>query len=126
MIDAKKIPHDSDTKGNFARWVGLLLAPVAWSVQLEALWLTSEYGCLDGNFNWNHIVAAAALACSILGGIIAWNYIPEGAYEASKEKGTPRVRKRFIGYLGVALSIEFSILIIAMWLPTLFGVPCHK
>jgi hypothetical protein len=126
MIEAEKLPHDRDESGNFALWVGLLLAPLAWSAQLEALWLTSAYGCHDGNFNWNHVVSAAALLCSVVGAVVAWNHIPDGPYESSKEKATPKVRKRFMGYVGVALSIEFSVLIVAMWLPTILGVPCHK
>ena len=81
---------------------------------------------MDGNFHWNHIVAAGALACAILGGIIAWRYIPQGLSEGFRETGTRPVRKRFMGFLGVALSVEFAVLIIAQWLPTLLGVPCHK
>ena len=126
MIEAKKIPHDNDTAGNVARWVGLLLAPTAWSIQLEALWLASEYGCMNSNFNWNHVASAAALVFAIAGAIVSWRYIPSGPHEATKEKGTAGVRKQFMGYLGVALAIGFSILIVAMWLPTLVGVPCHK
>lgn len=126
MIEAEKIPRGRETSGNFARWVGLLLAPSAWAVQLQSLWLTSEYGCVDGNFGWNHVASLAALVFSIIGAIVAWNSIPAAGYEVTKEKGTTSVRKRFMGYIGVALSVEFAILIIAQWLPTLLEVPCHK
>lgn len=126
MTEARELRQQHDNRGDLGRWIGLLLPPVVWSAQLEGLWLTSEYGCLDGNFNWNHVVSGAALVLSAVGGIVAWTYLPDGAYEPSKEQGTPTARRRFMGYLGVALAVEFCILIIAQWLPTLLGVPCHK
>lgn len=126
MIEAENLRHERSMPGNVARWMGILLAPLSWAVQLQTLWLTSEYGCLDGNFIWNHVVAAAALICAVVGGMIAWQGLPKGPYDPSKQKATRTGRNRFMGYLGVALSIEFSVLIIALWLPTVIGVPCHK
>jgi hypothetical protein len=126
MIKAEQLPKDKDLGGNFARWVGVLLPPVSWAIQVQTLWLTTEYGCLDGNFNSNHIVSIAALICSMAGGLIAWTYLPDAPAKTDKEKGTPMARKRFMGLLGIVLSVFFSVVVIALWLPTLTGVPCPK
>jgi hypothetical protein len=126
-VETEHIEHDHDPAGNWWRWVGILLPPVAWAIQLQVLYLTSEDGCFDQDFKWNHIVSGVMLLFTILGGIIAWLYWPEaGNYEATKEKGKPVVRKRFMGILGVGLAITFAVLVFAQWLPTLTGVPCTK
>ena len=108
------------------RWIGILLPPAAWAVQLQAMWLTTEYGCAYSIFTWNHVVSIGMLTLSVVGGMIAWQYLPSGAYEPTKEEGTPEVRKRFMGILGIVLSVMFSMLIVAQWLPTILGVPCNK
>jgi len=125
-INAADISRDTDNRGNFWRWIGILLPPIAWAAQLQAVYLTSEKGCGDLNFSWNHIVSVAALAAALIGGAIAWTFWPSGDYQATKEKGKPRTRKRFMGILGVALSIFFTVVIFAQWLPTIVGVPCGK
>jgi hypothetical protein len=125
-IDAAHFEKDRNTRGNFWRWTGILLPPIAWAIQLQAVYLTSEKACGDLNFTWNHLISAIAVASAIIGGAIAWGYWPAGDYEATKEKGKPEVRKRFMGILGVALSIFFAVVIFAQWLPTIVGVPCGK
>jgi hypothetical protein len=118
--------HDTDTAGNFWRWIGILLPPIAWAIHLQTIYLTSEDGCFDQDFKWNHIVSAGMLVLAVIGGVIAWSHWPTGDYEATKEQGWPEVRKRFMGIIGVALAVMFVILIFAQWLPTLTGVPCGK
>ena len=123
---AAKTTEAYDTRGDLWRWVGLLLAPLAWSVHVEALLLTSDYGCTHSDLKWNHVASAICLAIAIAGGVIAWMYWPAGEYEESKEAAWPIVRRRFMGILGVVLAVLFSTLIAAQWLPTLLGVPCDK
>ena len=124
--NAAHLEQDADTRGNFWRWIGILLPPVAWAAQLQAVYLTSEKACGDLDFSWNHIVSAVALAAAIIGGAIAWGYWPGGDYQATKESGKPATRKRFMGIIGFALSILFAVVIFAQWLPTIVGVPCGK
>jgi hypothetical protein len=125
-VQAEEFTHEEDTSGYFWRWTGMLLPATAWAVQLQTLYLTSEIGCFDQNFTWNHIASGSALIFSIVGGIIAWTQWPAGEYEATKEESKPRARKRFMGALGLVLSIFFTTVIVAQWLPTLVGVPCGK
>jgi hypothetical protein len=123
--DAEHFENDRNTRGNFWRWVGILLPPIAWGIQLQAVYLTSEKGCGDLNFSRNHLISAIAVASAIIGGAIAWGYWPAGDYEAT-EAGKPDARKRFMAMVGVTLSIFFAIVIFAQWLPTIVGVPCGK
>jgi hypothetical protein len=116
-----------DDRGNDLRyWIGFLLPPVAWAIQLQTLYLTSEYGCFTPNFIWNHVVCATALLLSIAGGLLAWqNWTLVGA-NLEDESSAPETRKRFMSILGMLTSALFTALIFAQWLPTLVGVPCEK
>ena len=88
MIEAEQVHHDKDTCGNFARWIGLLLAPVSWSVQLQTLWLTTRNMAVGTAISiWNHVVVAVALVCSIAGALIAWQVPSRGSHMTIKEKG---------------------------------------
>ena len=119
------VGYDPDP-GKTMRWAGILLPPAAWAIQLQTLWLTTYLGCAYTDFKWNHVASIITLLLSVLGGVIAWQYMPAGPYEPTKEEASPEVRKRFMCILGVALSVMFSVLIIAQWLPTLLAVPCNK
>ena len=56
----------------FKLWIGMLLPPVAWAIQLQAMWLTSEYGCETSDFIWNHVVSITGLVVSAIGTLIAY------------------------------------------------------
>jgi len=107
-------------------WIGLLLPPVAWALQLQTLYLTSEFGCYTSNFVWNHVVSVICLLLSIGGGLLAWqNWNSVGA-NLEDESSSPETRKRFMSILGMLTGALFTAVIFAQWLPTLVGVPCEK
>ena len=112
--------------GNLRLWVGLLLPPIAWAIQLQTVYLTSEYGCYTADFKWNHIASAAALVLSAIGGIIAWRNWHAGGGLTLSESSRPIARKQFMSLLGILTGVLFTLVIFAQWLPTLFGVPCDK
>lgn len=110
----------------FRLWIGMLLPPVAWAIQLQAMWLTSEYGCFTSDFMWNHVVSIAGLVVSLIGTFIAYmeyrKWEPAGD-NARFEAGS---RRRFMAMVGVMSGALFTLVIFAQWLPTLLGVPCDK
>jgi hypothetical protein len=107
-------------------WVGFLLSPLVWSVNLETVYLFSDYGCKNENFLPNHIVSAVALIISLLGGAVAWsNWQKSGSTWPDDTSGSVS-RSRFMSALGLLTSALFSALIFAQWLPTIMEVPCGK
>ena len=108
-------------------WIGMLLPPVAWAVQVQALWLTSEYACNTANFLWNHVVSVVALVVSAAGGLVAYierkKLGPKGSSETNDD---PVMRRRFMAMIGILTGALFTMVIFAQWLPTLLGVPCSK
>ena len=113
--------------GKVMRWMGVLLPPVAWALQMQSVWLTTEYGCGHSDFTWNHVASALGLVLSAAGGLIAWRYWrTRDAQQATADESSASVRAQFMGLMGVVLSTGFTLLIFWQWLPTLMGVPCDK
>ena len=107
-------------------WIGFVLPPIAWALQLQALWLTSEWGCAVDRFGWNHFVAISALLLSAAGTFIAWTF---GKAEPDTPDATLVKEPRtwtFMSIAGTVLGLYFTVVIFAQWLPTLVGVPCGK
>lgn len=107
-------------------WIGFILPPLAWAIEMEAMWLTTEWGCDKSEFKWNHAVAIIALLISIAGVFIAWT---QGRATANTPEATtieqPSTRD-FMSVVATVLGILFTMLIFAQYLPTLMGVPCSK
>jgi hypothetical protein len=119
-------PKKLDKGRSLRLWIGMLVPPAAWAVQLQSLYLTSEFGCRSSDFTWNHVVVVAALIVSVLAGFIAWREWSQSGGSDEDEDGDRMSRRRFMALLGVLTSALFSITILAQWLPTLMGVPCDK
>jgi hypothetical protein len=107
-------------------WIGILLPPISTAVQLQTLWLTSEYGCLTSNFLWNHLVSAAAVVISASGGFVAYQEFQHWGGHGERESAEPDARRRFMAAVGILTGLLFTTFAFAMWLPTLLGVPCAK
>ncbi|MFN2500558.1 MAG: hypothetical protein ABR530_00930 [Pyrinomonadaceae bacterium] len=110
----------------FLLWIGMLLPPIAWGLQLQTLWLTSEYGCFTSDFFWNHIVSIIALLISAFGGYVAYAELQKWNRVETNDSPDPRSRRRFMAMIGLMTAALFTALIFAQWLPTLLGVPCDK
>ena len=107
-------------------WIGMLLAPIAWGIQLQSVYLTSEYGCFTSDYTWNHVLSALMLVTAMVGGAIAWLEWAAAGATTDEEGGDRMSRRRFMALIGILTSALFSVTIVAEWLPTLMRVPCGK
>ncbi len=107
-------------------WIGLLLPPVVWAVQLQTIYLTSEYGCFTSRFFWNHAASAAAFVLSLIGLAVAWCCWRSLGMVTEDQSATTGSRQRFMAILGTFGGVLFTLLIVAIWLPTIMEVPCDK
>ena len=122
MMETTTETRKIDVGAAFRLWIGMLLPPAAWLAQLQALYLSSEFGCATSNFTRNHIVVVIALIVSVIGWGLAWREWTKSR-DANTDRGT---RVRFMALIGVLTGALFSLLILAQWIPTLMGVPCDK
>ena len=124
MAKAEKKGVDAGTA--LKLWLGMLLPPAAWLIQLQTLWLTSEYGCFTLDFRWNHVASAAALLISAAGWFVAYTEFSQCKAEPTNDDDQPPSRRRVMSLVGLMTGALFTLLIIASWVPTLMGVPCNK
>jgi len=126
-VDAAKQKETLPRSGaGLMLWIGFILPPLAWAMEMEAMWLTTEWGCDKSEFKWNHVVAIIALLISIAGVFVAWT---QGRATANTPEATtieqPSTRD-FMSIIATVLGVLFTMLIFAQYLPTLMGVPCSK
>ena len=107
-------------------WAGIFLSPVAAAVQLQTVWLTSEYGCFTNDFRWNHVASVAALVVSASGIVIAISEYRKWKRAGDSSSGDADSRRRFMSVMGLMSSTLFTLVVVAIWLPTLMGVPCGR
>lgn len=122
----KAEPLKLDAGAAFRLWIGMLLPPVVCAVQLQVLWLTTEYGCKANDFSWNHVASIAAIIASVGGGLISYREWRVTGGGTDEDEATPESRRRFMAIIGLLTAGLFTITIFALWLPTLMGVPCDK
>src|SRR3982750_764462 len=102
----------------FWLWVGIFLPPVVWAIQLQTIYLTSEFGCASSEFLWNHLVSLVSLILSLFGGYMAWVEWRAAGSSTEDEGGQPPSRRRFMAMIGILTGMLFSAIIFAQWLPT--------
>lgn len=130
-----------------ALWVGILLAPIAFLVDLGARFALVEWACRnDGGFVlW--LVAVLAVALAAGGGLRAWRNWKLFSREAAEEsearqpsalqstghalhddlrtdEGGKVGRGRFMALVGIAASAFFLAVILASFIPSLLLDPC--
>jgi hypothetical protein len=108
-----------------ALWVGLLLAPIAFLLNLETAYALVPTACSSHHELPVHGVHLACLLLALWGLFTArrtWNVL--GAIWPSEE-GDPLARSRFLAGTGVLMSAMFVLVIFAQWIPTFLLDPCQ-
>jgi hypothetical protein len=107
-------------------WTGVLLAPIAWALQMQAGYMLVQPACMSGHNLSLHLVTVIALAVAAFGAYISWrNWQEAGAQWPDDEKGGPRPRSRFMGALGMLTSAMFFLVILAQGIASFILHPCQ-
>jgi uncharacterized membrane protein YebE (DUF533 family) len=124
--------HDGLTDDRFLRWrevllqwAGVLVAPGAWAVQMQCLYLLVQPACQSGRNLSLHVVTVVALLAATGGGLIAWRNWQQAGAQWQAEAGDPQARSRFMGLLGLLLSAMFFLAILAQGIPSFVLHPCQ-
>ena len=109
-----------------ALWVGVLLAPTAFLLNLELGYLAVPASCTTGGTTQLlHLIHGACLLVTIAGGAIAWRSWRVAGAGWPGDAGGPAARSRFLAGLGLSGSALFALTIAAQWIPTLVLHPCQ-
>jgi len=89
---------------------GLILAPMAWFVSLEANFALAPLACAGPGKGMLLLISAVALILSVTSGLLAW---------------TQRSLHRRLAFSGALISALFSIVIVAQAIPNLILGGCE-
>jgi hypothetical protein len=124
MEKAETLPVDPPSA--FRLWFGLLGPPIVWAIQLQTVYLASEWACYTMDHTWIHATSIIALMISVLAFWIAYTEWNSAGGETEDKSLEPDSRRRFMAILGMLSGALFTLTIFATWLPTLTGVLCGK
>jgi hypothetical protein len=108
-----------------ALWTGLLLAPVAFLLNLEIAYALVPTACSSGNQLLTHLVHLVCLLLALFGGITAWRCWRATGETWPGTEGGPVSRSRFMAGLGWLISAQFALVIVAQWIPEFVLNPCQ-
>ena len=106
-------------------WSGMLLGPILWLIQFQARYSLVPVVCSNGSNLLLQIIAAIALVCTVVTGIVCWRvWISAGAEWPSDLLAGSQGRKLFMAGLGMLTGGLFSLVMIAQMIPLFFFSPC--
>ncbi|MDQ3995810.1 MAG: hypothetical protein M3303_02195 [Gemmatimonadota bacterium] len=108
-----------------AQWFGVLAGPLAMLSNLQVQYALVPWACFTGARFTLHVAALLFLAIAVAPAFVArreWR--TAGGGEPDDEGGT-LARTRFLGVVGMATSVFFAVVILAMWLANAFLNTCH-
>jgi hypothetical protein len=106
-------------------WAGVLIAPVAWALQMQASYLLVQPACMSGRNTSLHLVTLVALLCALGGGFISWRCRERAGRAWPDDAGGPQPRSNFMATLGLLLSAMFFLVIVAQGLASFVLHPCQ-
>jgi hypothetical protein len=105
-------------------WWAILIGPVAWIIDQGLSYSIDQHACSTGKFYLLHIITAASLVLALTGVLVGWRQLRRTPAGANEDGGTPRDRSWFMAWLGILLSLEFVIVVVAMAVPKILLSPC--
>jgi hypothetical protein len=108
-----------------ALWAGLLLPPLAFLFNLEVAYALVPTACSSRNVLPVHGVHLLSLALAVIGGLIAGREWRRSGATWPDGEPDPIGRTRFLSGMGLLLSLQFTLVILAQWIPTFVLDPCQ-
>jgi hypothetical protein len=108
-----------------ALWAGVIGAPAAWAVQLEIGYALAPWTCKSQNYFVPHLVTAIFVLLALIGAALSyrdWKLAGRGSPEETD--GGPIARTRFLGALGLLLSLLSAMVILAQGIASFFFNGC--
>jgi hypothetical protein len=107
------------------QWVGLGLAPAAFSVHLQLVYVLVPWACVTRGQLWVHVAGLVAIALAGVGTWAAW-LVHVRADNAQPNDGAGSVtRTRFLGTVGLCTSGLLVLLLVVQWAAGYIISPCQ-
>jgi hypothetical protein len=106
-------------------FVGVLIAPVTWAIQMQLNYTLVRRGCIDGSSLALSLVASVSLLITVIGAAISWHSLQQAKQELPTESGGLRNRSQFMAILGLMMNGLFFLVILAQGIATGVFHPCQ-
>jgi hypothetical protein len=106
-------------------WFSLLLAPIAFLIDLEVAYALVPPACSSRNLLPVHLAHLACFLLTLYGLFTAWRSWRLAGATWPGEQGDQLARSRFMAATGLLVSAMFALVIVAMWIPTFVLDPCQ-
>lgn len=103
----------SRPRGIVALWVGWIIGPVAWLLDLVISYTLVPWVCRTENYVVLHLVTVAALLLVAGGAYLAWRGWQRAGWEQSSTAERTIPRSRFLAAGGIMLNVFFFLIILA-------------
>jgi hypothetical protein len=109
-----------------ALWTANLLGPITVLLTQELSYvLTEKAACAHGQMWTVHLSFALGVALTVSAGSLGWREWRRWGARPATLEGDPAGRSRFLSVVGMLVSTLSGMVVIAMWLATLFLHPCQ-
>src|SRR4051812_22944736 len=112
--------EDSNTaREALAVWVGILLPPIVWGVQMEINYALVRQACVLERKAALYLVTGVALLLVLVAALVSASKWKESGAGWPNESSDPRTRLRFLSLLGLLSSGLFFLAIAAQGIATI-------
>jgi hypothetical protein len=108
-----------------ALWTGLLLAPAAFLLNLEVAYAVVPRACSAQSRLLVHLVHIVCFLLAAAGALTAWRSWRAHGEIWPGEAGGRISRSRFMGGVGLLLSLFIVLVLVAQWIPSFMLSPCQ-
>jgi hypothetical protein len=106
-------------------WIGLLVPPIVFLIDLEVAYALVPTACSARNRLPVHLVHLACLLLVLFSWVTARRCWKATGATWPADEGGPLGRSRFMAGVGVLMSALFALVILAMWIPSFILDPCQ-
>ncbi|HLZ34624.1 MAG TPA: hypothetical protein VKP13_11440 [Nitrospira sp.] len=104
-------------------YYGMLAAPIAWIFDEGLSYMLNQHACSTGHFYVLHIITIVTAAVALSGLFVAFQQLLAAGH-GNDDGGSTRDRAYFMARLGIATSLGFSLVILALAVPRWVLTPC--
>lgn len=105
-------------------WLSVMLPPIAWATSMQINYMLTPFECYGGSRFPLYVINVVALLLSVTGGAIGLHLWRRQSYEWANESNDPKTRNRFLAVLGMLMSGNFTLVILAQGIAIVVFHPC--
>jgi hypothetical protein len=112
-------------RGSVRLWLALATPPLVWFAAQNAGYFFVSWACARTNGEWMlHAIAVVSILLCLGAGLLSWAVLRDVGHRGNDDHDDRIQRTRFLGRLGIAGAIIFSLILIVQWIAIAIHDPC--